>query len=714
MMTTFPPQGGMPQHPGMPHGQPMPGGVPHPQAMAGPMQMHPGVSAPHGQQVSQAPMMGMQPGMVPGGPSAHAMSHLAPNAGQMMQQPGMPPQGMNPQFMHLNQQQRMMAQRQWVMQRQAQMGAMHQPGQPGPFNPQQIAALHANGQMANLPPHLQQQIANTQMFHQQSAMQEAARQQQMQNTHAAQQQAHHIAMQHAASQNSSQGHPTTQPGQPNQPPMRPASATAGTTGMEARPSPAATAGPQSTPQPGTQNSQTPSQTPQQPQTSGPQAAQAQTSSSQPQPNQTQTSTQQQAAQGQPMNPGQTRPGLPQNMNPQQMHAAVLRQQAVAAAAQAQSRAASGQTLLAAFNFASKLGAFKAGQQQNDFSYWQAFVQQHFTDDAIFRLVLPDQLSGDGKTFQVHAAGLARYFYTQFQTDIDQVQLVLDGSLEKTLSETHTLVIADRSRMLYWFRDGTQLVWNGFFTILYNNNKIEHLNFETHEHETYLPRTKLEELCVQTSPNQNRSPKLTKTKQQKGQQPSEPAFDMRRLPSTQITVFGIHKRLQAYLELAETMNAMEPLITFSRERPHLSVPQALSLLVESYNANPPNLPNFQQPNSSGQIQGAFPPGGVQGSRPPGMMQSPALSNSGLPVQANGATPSPHQNNMAPPMQPSMSQTSHHSGSNTSPNVGGGNKRRRSTAAGVKGEEDVNGGAAPKVKQSPRMTSGTNNNKRMKGS
>ena len=62
-MMTFPPQGSMPgQHPGMHPGQPMGPGMPqHPQSMGGPMQMHPGVSGPHGgQQVSQAgPMMGM-------------------------------------------------------------------------------------------------------------------------------------------------------------------------------------------------------------------------------------------------------------------------------------------------------------------------------------------------------------------------------------------------------------------------------------------------------------------------------------------------------------------------------------------------------------------------------------------------------------------------------------------------------------------------------
>src|SRR5258708_33100951 len=83
---------GYPHHPaglqhGIPHGQSMgPGPGPNPgQPLGQTMQMHPGVSGPNGPHVSQAgPMMaGMQPGV---GPSAHAMSHLAPQAPMVQQQ----------------------------------------------------------------------------------------------------------------------------------------------------------------------------------------------------------------------------------------------------------------------------------------------------------------------------------------------------------------------------------------------------------------------------------------------------------------------------------------------------------------------------------------------------------------------------------------------------------------------------------------------------
>jgi hypothetical protein len=197
--------------------------------------------------------------------------------------------------------------------------------------------------------------------------------------------------------------------------------------------------------------------------------------------------------------------------------------------------------------------FQRDQQPNNIADWTNFVKQHFTDDAIYRMVLKYEGDTSSKTFEVHATGLPRYLYTTFESDIDQVQYVLDGAQEKKISESHTVVRCDRSRMLHWFRDGAQLVWNGTFQVIFNGDKIEQLSFENREHQTYYPRSKLDSMCEPgASPNQNKSPKLTKT-QQKNQrnqgQPAEPAFDFRKLPTTKITAYGIHQSLQTQLEVS---------------------------------------------------------------------------------------------------------------------------------------------------------------------
>lgn len=95
MAQPFPAHQGIPQHPGIPPGHPLAPGQ-HPNAHPGAgmvQQVHPGVSAPGGPQVTQGgPMMGgMPPGAgttAPGGPvQAHALSHLNPAQAHLFQQP---------------------------------------------------------------------------------------------------------------------------------------------------------------------------------------------------------------------------------------------------------------------------------------------------------------------------------------------------------------------------------------------------------------------------------------------------------------------------------------------------------------------------------------------------------------------------------------------------------------------------------------------------
>jgi len=90
------------------------------------------------------------------------------------------------------------------------------------------------------------------------------------------------------------------------------------------------------------------------------------------------------------------------------------------------------------------------------NYWRQLIQQHFTEDGIFRVVLKYQADKTSKAYEVTAAALPRYFYIHYETEVDQIQLLLDGTMEKAISETHQFVQTERARMIYWFRDGTQV------------------------------------------------------------------------------------------------------------------------------------------------------------------------------------------------------------------------------------------------------------------
>ena len=161
--------------------------------------------------------------------------------------------------------------------------------------------------------------------------------------------------------------------------------------------------------------------------------------------------------------------------------------------------------------------------------------------------------GGKKIYEINAASLPRFFYIQYQSDFNQIQILLDTNQEKILSETHQLVQADRSRMLFWFQDGTQLVWNGTFRVIYANDKIELLFFEMRDHQTYIPLSKLPELCPLVSPDQNKSPRMTKgTGKQRNQlrgQQTENTFKVRELPKPVTVDGGVTVRMQQFFEVS---------------------------------------------------------------------------------------------------------------------------------------------------------------------
>lgn len=131
----------------------------------------------------------------------------------------------------------------------------------------------------------------------------------------------------------------------------------------------------------------------------------------------------------------------------------------------------------------------------------------------------------------------------------------------------------------------------------------------------------------------------KQRNQKQQATAEPAFNLRNLPSPQVSEYGVTGRIQTFLEvsssvptqnrpfltfespqLGETLNYMQDLIYYSRENPHLSVPDALDSLVQSYTQQ--GQMNPQQMQST--VAPAFPPGGIR-SFPTGMFSNSKAHN-----------------------------------------------------------------------------------------
>jgi hypothetical protein len=98
-------------------------------------------------------------------------------------------------------------------------------------------------------------------------------------------------------------------------------------------------------------------------------------------------------------------------------------------------------------------------------------------------------------------------------------------------------------------------------VLYCGEKMEMLSFVTTQHQYYIPGSKVDELCALPSPDQNKSPKITKTasnkrlslKAQQAQQAQQAqaqqeTFDRKKLPVSPVNAYGITDRLLAWFEV----------------------------------------------------------------------------------------------------------------------------------------------------------------------
>ncbi|KAH7117086.1 LIM-domain binding protein-domain-containing protein, partial [Dendryphion nanum] len=615
-------------------------------------------------------------------------------------------------------------------------------GYPMNMTPQQMAQLQQQGLTQGMQPGMQQnfpvnlprhmQLQQAQLQHQQQQQSQATSNPQAQAVIAAQHQhqqqqqqqiQHAIAMQHAQSQSSNHsqsGNPPTTT-QPPQAPLRPPS-TVGSHQGQASPAP------QPTPQ------QQPAAPPQQ-STPGPNQAQSAPQQPAQQPQNQQIQQRNQAmAQSQPAQQAQQQAQASQaQVQAQAAQAQVnqAQQHARLAMMQHQKQNTTGLATLRLHRFIKDLSDYHCSRKVNQLEQqWKPFVQRHFTETGSFVHVLFQAATGGSKQFEIVYAALPRYFYTQFSSDIDNLQIQIYGAVEHA-SSTETKVTCDGTKFIYNYLHGTcpvQVICQGRLTAFWSGpspDKMEWLQFECQvPHTQFINRASLDILFQNqlqaNQTNQNQSPRMNKTtaKRRLQQENLDPVIRKSDLPNPDITEYGIPTVLQSYLEIYETMNNMTNLIAYYQENPQFNPPQAMVQWNNAMSNSPALAQQSQgimgmQPPQQGMQPGARTPSGPGQPVGPQFM-SPAMANSSL-LQNGSLTGSPHLMNQShTPSPASHAMVAQHSqqGSsasvNTSPNVS--NKRRRSTAK-IEGDDgggvEMNG--VQKVKQSPRV----GGNKRIKG-
>merc|ERR1711939_1161036 len=255
-------------------------------------------------------------------------------------------------------------------------------------------------------------------------------------------------------------------------------------------------------------------------------------------------------------------------------------------------------------------------------------------------------------------------------------------------------------LTYVFGNDIRVTTTGQLRVIFDEfQKIDHLNISTSGWQEYIPRNAL---LQPASPEETKSPKVNKNlkrAQGKAAGPTQPI-----IPSSGVGEWGVPNHIFQFLEIAEVMTAMGPLMEYFHSHPGIGPKESLLRVTHENAQNMAQMSNARLQNqmaraANGQVP--FPNQMPPGMNGPTMMNSPAM---GRPVH----TPSP-AHNPAPGgvamMHQMSAQGSNLSGSqgpstNTSPNVT--NKRRRASAVKI---EEENPGQEPtganKVKPSPKI-------------
>lgn len=103
---------------------------------------------------------------------------------------------------------------------------------------------------------------------------------------------------------------------------------------------------------------------------------------------------------------------------------------------------------------------RQNRETNNLEHWHAFVNQFFSPDG--RLVQHILDNGNSsKQFTINASSLPRYYWTYFDSGVQNIQLQLEGVREVPTPNNGHWVSCNRARYIFWFANNTQVcaLWN---------------------------------------------------------------------------------------------------------------------------------------------------------------------------------------------------------------------------------------------------------------
>lgn len=122
------------------------------------------------------------------------------------------------------------------------------------------------------------------------------------------------------------------------------------------------------------------------------------------------------------------------------------------------------------NGAQRLAA-QGSKQSDDLNYWLNFRDRFFSPKGVLRHSVWQADDSSNKQYEITFPALARYFYTHFESGIQNMQMIIERGTEKELPNSGHYVESSKSSFVYWFDNGSQVSFfvPRFLTYISNKN-----------------------------------------------------------------------------------------------------------------------------------------------------------------------------------------------------------------------------------------------------
>lgn len=92
------------------------------------------------------------------------------------------------------------------------------------------------------------------------------------------------------------------------------------------------------------------------------------------------------------------------------------------------------------------------KRSNDFAYWQSFADRFFSQNGVLRHQLWSATDQTAKQFEISTPALPRYYWTHFNSGVQNIQMILENARERELQNGGHFVDS-KSCFIYWFPNG---------------------------------------------------------------------------------------------------------------------------------------------------------------------------------------------------------------------------------------------------------------------